>query len=98
MRLERFEIRRGSGGEDRFKGGDGVSRVLSFLRPMEVNLLTGSREVAPFGLAGGSAGALGVNQVLRADGRVESLEGCVRVFVEADDAIRIMTPGGGGFG
>ena len=98
VRLERFEIRRGSGGEGRFRGGDGVSRVLRFLRPMEVNLLTGSREVPPFGLAGGSAGALGVNQVLRADGRVESLEGCARVFVEAGDAIRIKTPGGGGFG
>ena len=96
--LERFEIRRGSGGAGKFRGGDGVTRVLRFLRPMEVNLLTSSREVPPFGLAGGAPGARGVNQVRRADGRVQSLAGCERLFVDAGDAIVMKTPGGGGFG
>ncbi len=96
--LERFEIRRGSGGAGRFRGGDGVLRILKFLRPMEINLLTSHRETPPPGLAGGQPGARGVNQLRRADGRVETLRGCERVFLDAGDAIVMHTPGGGGFG
>jgi len=98
VRLERFEIRRGSGGNGKFKGGDGVIRVLKFLQPMEVNLLTSSREVPPFGLAGGAPGACGVNQVERADGSVQPLAGCDRIFVAPGDAIEMQTPGGGALG
>ena len=96
--LERFEIRRGSGGEGRFKGGDGAVRVLKFLAAMEVNLLTSSREVPPFGLQGGAPGACGVNELRRADGSVQPLSGCDRIFVAPGDTIRMQTPGGGGFG
>jgi len=96
--LERFAIRHGSGGAGRFRGGDGATRVLRFDIPMEVNLLTGHREVPPFGLAGGEPGALGINELRRADGSVERLKGRDRVFLEAGDAIVMHTPGGGGFG
>ena len=96
--LERFEIRRGSGGAGKFRGGDGVTRILKFLRPMEVNLLTGHREVPPMGLAGGQPGACGLNQLRRADGRIETLKGSDRTFVQVGDAIIMHTPGGGGFG
>ena len=96
--LERFEIRRGSGGAGRFRGGDGVTRILKFLQPMEVNLLTGHREVPPIGIKGGQPGACGVNQLRKADGRIETLKSSDRRFVEAGDAIIMHTPGGGGFG
>ena len=96
--LERFEIRRGSGGAGRWRGGHGATRILRFDIPMEVNLLTGHREVPPFGLAGGEPGALGINELRRADGSVERLGGRDRVFLEAGDAIIMHTPGGGGFG
>ena len=56
--LERFEVRQGSGGAGQFPGGEGITRILKFLEPMEVNLLTGHREVPPFGLAGGGAGSM----------------------------------------
>jgi 5-oxoprolinase (ATP-hydrolysing) len=96
--LERFEIRRGSGGSGRFRGGDGATRILRFDTPMEINLITGHREVPPFGLAGGEPGACGVNELRRADGSVQELGGRDRVFLEAGDAIIMHTPGGGGFG
>jgi len=96
--LERFEIRRGSGGAGRFHGGDGAIRALRFDTPMEINLITGHREIPPFGLEGGEPGACGINELRRADGRVERLEGRDRVFLEAGDAIIMYTPGGGGFG
>jgi len=66
--------------------------------PMEVNLITGHREIPPFGLEGGKPGSLGVNQVRRADGSVSPLKGRDRMFLEAGEAIVMHTPGGGGFG
>jgi len=96
--LERFAIRPHSGGAGRFRGGNGATRVLRFDTPMEINLITGHREIPPFGLAGGEPGACGVNELRRADGSVERLEGRDRVFLEAGDAIIMHTPGGGGFG
>ncbi len=96
--LERFAIRRGSGGAGRFRGGNGATRILRFDIPMEINLITGHREVPPFGLAGGEPGACGTNELRRADGSVERLAGRDRVFLEAGDAIIMHTPGGCGFG
>ncbi|MFJ3405506.1 hydantoinase B/oxoprolinase family protein [Promicromonospora sp. NPDC090134] len=93
-----FSVRTGSGGEGRWRGGDGVSRALEFREPMSASLLTGHRRVAPYGMAGGAPGALGSNGVRRADGTVESLAGCDRVELGAGDVLVIETPGGGGYG
>ncbi|MEI8251128.1 MAG: hydantoinase B/oxoprolinase family protein, partial [Synechococcus sp. ELA057] len=71
VRLERFQIRPGSGGAGRWPGGDGVIRQWRALEPLQVSLLTGSRQVAPFGLAGGHAGACGANWLLRSNGSEE---------------------------
>jgi 5-oxoprolinase (ATP-hydrolysing) len=98
VRLERFAIRRGSGGTGRWRGGDGVVRRLRFLAPMTVSILSGSRRVLPFALAGGGDGAVGRNRLERADGRVEDLGGCAQVAVQPVDLLEIATPGGGGFG
>jgi 5-oxoprolinase (ATP-hydrolysing) len=98
VRLERFAIRRGSGGAGRWPGGDGVVRWLRFLEPMTAAILSGSRRVAPFGLAGGSAGQTGQNSLCHADGRTENLSGSALVAMAAGDVLRIETPGGGGYG
>ncbi|NGZ26727.1 MAG: 5-oxoprolinase, partial [Magnetococcales bacterium] len=98
VRLEAFHLALSTGGEGRYKGGDGVVRILRFLQPMTVSLLTQRRTLAPFGLAGGQAGQRGENRLLHADGREEILPGHCQVQVAAGDAIRIQTPGGGGFG
>ncbi|MFQ5557557.1 MAG: hydantoinase B/oxoprolinase family protein, partial [Acidimicrobiales bacterium] len=87
-----------SGGGGRHRGGDGVVRRLRFGEAMEVNLLTGRRVVAPYGLGGGGPGAPGRNRLVRADGEVVELAGCARVEVEPGDAVEISTPGGGGYG
>ena len=66
--LERFAIRRGSGGRGRWHGGDGAIRRVRFLEAMTAAILSGHRRVPPFGMAGGAPGALGRNWVERADG------------------------------
>lgn len=96
--LERFEVRRGSGGRGANRGGDGVVRRLRFGEPMTANLLSSCRRIAPFGAAGGEDGARGRNLLERADGTVSELPGCVRVEVGEGDVMEIHTPGGGGFG
>ncbi|HEX5515461.1 MAG TPA: hydantoinase B/oxoprolinase family protein [Gammaproteobacteria bacterium] len=96
--LRRFQIRRGSGGAGRWHGGDGVIREIEFRVPMTAALLANSHRVAPFGLAGGSAGRPGRACVRRADGCVESLGSTAQAEMRPGDAIVIETPGGGGFG
>ncbi len=96
--LERFAIRRGSGGAGRWSGGDGVVRQLRFEAPMELSMLSERRTRGPFGLAGGEPGAPGRNTLLRADGRREELPGAFRARVEPGDRLRVETPGGGGYG
>jgi 5-oxoprolinase (ATP-hydrolysing) len=96
--LREFAIRQGSGGVGRYRGGDGVVRRIVFREAMSAGILSSHRVKPPFGLKGGAAGALGVNRLIRADGRVEPLPGCTEVRVESGDTIVIETPGGGGFG
>ncbi len=96
--LERFEVRRGSGGAGANRGGDGVVRRLRFGEAMTVNLLSSCRRIEPFGVAGGQPGAVGRNLLERADGAVTELGGCARVEVDAGDVMEIHTPGGGGYG
>ncbi|MFN9637475.1 MAG: hydantoinase B/oxoprolinase family protein [Synechococcaceae cyanobacterium] len=98
VRLERFALRRGSGGAGRGRGGDGVVRELRFLAPMTAAIVSGSRRVPPFGLAGGAAGQVGRNRLARDGGGWEELPGCAELAVEPGDRLRIETPGGGGYG
>lgn len=98
VRLERFAIRRGSGGEGRHKGGDGVIRDVRFLEPMRANMLANRRRVAPKGLAGGGDAQAGRNWVERVDGSIEELTATDAAEMKAGDRFVIETPGGGGFG
>jgi len=99
VRLERFEIRRDSGGRGLHRGGDGVVRDIRFLEAMTVSLLSGHRRVPPYGAAGGCSGQVGENRWLRGDtGSTVILGATSRVEVAAGDRIIIETPGGGGFG
>ncbi len=96
--LESFAVRRGSGGAGRWHGGDGVVRRLRFGEAMRASILSGHREVAPFGMAGGEPGAVGRNRVLRADGSVDELAGTDGTDMAVGDVLEISTPGGGGYG
>lgn len=98
VRVERFEIRRGSGGSGQWRGGDGVTREIRFLAPMSVSLLTQHRGVEPFAMDGGSPGARGRQWLIRRDGTFETLGSVDGAEVGAGDRLVIETPGGGGWG
>jgi 5-oxoprolinase (ATP-hydrolysing) len=96
--LEDFHIRTGSGGRGKWNAGDGISRTIRFLEPMECTILSGHRRVPPFGLAGGGSGEVGENWARRKDGRVERLKGCDATTLEAGEAVIIQSPTAGGYG
>jgi 5-oxoprolinase (ATP-hydrolysing) len=96
--LESFEIRRGSGGAGRWRGGDGGVRRVRFLEPMTAAILSGHRKVAPHGMAGGAPGEPGRNYVLRAGGARIELGPFDQTEMAAGDVFVIETPGGGGYG
>ncbi|WP_426210687.1 hydantoinase B/oxoprolinase family protein [Massilia sp. TWP1-3-3] len=98
VRLESYAIRHGSGGAGRWAGGNGGVRKLRFLEPMMAAILSNNRVHAPFGMAGGEAGATGVNTVLRADGSTEHLPHIGKTEMAAGDTFIVETPGGGGYG
>ena len=98
VRLDAYEIRHGSGGQGRWKGGCGGVRRVRFLEPMTAGILSNGRHVPAFGMNGGRPGALGINRVERRDGQVELLDHIGSTQMGIDDVFVIETPGGGGFG
>jgi 5-oxoprolinase (ATP-hydrolysing) len=98
VRVDSFAVRDGSGGEGRWRGGNGVVRRIRFLEPMTVTLLTGHHRTAPYGMAGGGPGALGDNALERADGSVTPLRGVDSAEAGRNDVLVMRTPGGGGYG
>ncbi|PZU07257.1 MAG: 5-oxoprolinase [Sphingomonas sp.] len=98
VRLERFAVRRGSGGAGAHRGGDGVMRAVRMLEPMTATIVASRRTRAPFGLSQGGPGASGRQWIERADGLVEHISGTADVELAAGDLIAIETPGGGGYG
>ncbi len=96
--LESFEIRRGSGGRGRWRGGEGAVRRVRFLEPMTAAILSGHRLVRPHGMAGGEPGLPGRNYVLRAAGGRTELGPFEQTEMAAGDVFVIETPGGGGYG
>jgi N-methylhydantoinase B len=91
--IDRYAVRRGSGGAGRYRGGDGVVRAYRVLAPCTVTLLTERRRRAPRGAAGGSDGAAGENLL-----NGERLPAKCRRELEPGDVVEIRTPGGGGWG
>ena len=98
VRLEGYEIRKGSGGAGRWRGGDGGVRRVRFLEAMTASILSNGRVHPAFGLAGGKDGAPGLNRVIRVDGAVEPLGHIGSAEMQPGDVFEIQTPGGGGFG
>ena len=93
LRVERYELREGSGGAGTHRGGDGVIREIRVLEDCRLSLLTERRRHAPRGVAGGSDGAPGRNLL-----NGEELPPKISRPVQAGDVLRIETPGGGGYG
>lgn len=97
--LEKFAIRRGSGGWGKYFGGNGIDRRIKFHEPMSVSILANRRKVPPYGMAGGGTGAVGKTWVVRAsDGTEDTMSSCDKRNVDAGDIFVLQTPGGGGYG
>ena len=96
--LREFSIRQGTGGDGKFRGGDGLVREVEFLEPLNAAILSERRVYAPYGLDGGEPGTCGRNLFLRNDGTTLSLGGKNEIHAEAGERFRIETPGGGGYG
>jgi N-methylhydantoinase B len=93
MRVRRLEVRRGSGGAGRHRGGDGIVRELEALEPMAFTLITERRRHAPKGRNGGGEGAPGRNLLNGSE-----LPSKASGELAPGDRLRIETPGGGGQG
>ena len=100
MRVRRYRIRAGSGGRGRFPGGDGLERDLELLEDATVSLVTERRVSRPWGLDGGEPGAGGENWLLPGgdEARAERLADKCTLELRAGDVVRLLTPGGGGYG
>ncbi|MFQ5532427.1 MAG: hydantoinase B/oxoprolinase family protein [Candidatus Methylomirabilales bacterium] len=97
LRVLRYEIRRGSGGKGRYRGGDGVRRDIQLLTDATVGLLSDRRRFQPYGLYGGESGQAGESILMTPRGE-EPLGSKFSILVRAGEVISIRTPGGGGYG
>jgi len=97
VQIEKYALRRGSGGSGKYRGGDGLVRSYIFLEELEVSLLTDRRRTKPYGLFGGLPGKRGLNYLVR-NGKRLMLSSKVSIRVKKGDRIIIHTPGGGGYG
>jgi N-methylhydantoinase B len=93
LRVERYAVRRGSGGDGRYRGGDGIVRSVTLQEDATVSLLTERRRHAPTGVSGGADGECGENRI---DG--ETVPAKVTREVESGTTVTVETPGGGGYG
>lgn len=98
VRLERFAVRRHSGGSGQHRGGNGAVREIRFLEPMTAAIVSSRRRTSAHSLAGGDSGVPGRNQVRRVNGDVQQLDACAQVEMQAGDCFIVETPGGGGYG
>ncbi|EPS72616.1 hypothetical protein M569_02132 [Genlisea aurea] len=96
--LRRFGLREGSGGLGVRRGGEGIVREIEFRRPVVVSILSERRVHSPRGLRGGRNGGRGANYLITGGKRTVYLGGKNTVEVDAGDILRILTPGGGGWG
>ncbi|MFQ6108225.1 MAG: hydantoinase B/oxoprolinase family protein [Candidatus Aminicenantales bacterium] len=97
LRIRRYNLRKGSGGRGKKRGGDGIIREYEFLVPTQVTILSERRRFAPYGLSGGESGRKGTN-ILFSKGKKRLLGSKVNIQVHPGDVLRIETPGGGGYG
>jgi N-methylhydantoinase B/oxoprolinase/acetone carboxylase alpha subunit len=100
MRVRRYRLREGSGGAGEFPGGEGIERDLEMLEDATVSLVTERRVSQPWGLDGGAPGSPGENWLLPGgdESRAERLPDKCTVALQAGDVVRVLTPGGGGYG
>ncbi len=98
FRIWKYALAAGSGGQGLYSGGEGIVREYEMLAPVTVTMLSERRRTPPWGLAGGNPGACGSNWLCRVGGHEEQLPGHFTRQLHPGDRLRIVTPGGGGWG
>jgi len=99
LRVVATRIRRGSGGRGRWRGGDGIERAIALRAPARVTVISERRVLRPWGLAGGGAGARGLNLLRLSGSRAPvRLPGKFQIDLASGSVITVSSPGGGGFG
>lgn len=98
LRVTRYSLRKNSGGEGKFRGGDGIIREVELLSDAEVTLLSDRRTRGPYGLQGASEGSAGKTEIIRGEGSRDELPGKCSVRLKKGERVRIESPGGGGWG
>jgi len=98
LRVRSYSLRTGSGGQGKFRGGDGILREIEVLTDCEVTLLADRRSRGPWGLAGAKDGLCGAATIIRTDGSRQQMPGKFSTRLRKGERIRIETPGGGGWG
>jgi N-methylhydantoinase B len=100
VRVRRYALRAGSGGEGKFRGGDGIVREIEFLSEVNCSILSDRRRIPPYGLRGGAPGKPGRNVLRppRREGRAVELPSKTVFRAPAGSRLSIETPGGGGWG
>jgi N-methylhydantoinase B len=97
LMIEEYRLRRGSGGDGRHGGGEGLVRSMRFLNPVVATITSERRLRGPYGLAGGEPGQPGRNSLIW-QGKEQHLGGKCSIVLQPGAVLRIATPGGGGWG
>jgi N-methylhydantoinase B/oxoprolinase/acetone carboxylase alpha subunit len=100
LRVRHYGLRSDSGGAGRAPGGDGIVREIEVLEDVTLSLITERRTNPPWGVAGGAPGAPGENWLLPGgdEAHAERVSDKCTIRLRAGDVVRILTPGGGGYG
>jgi N-methylhydantoinase B len=98
LRVTKYSLRKNSGGQGKFRGGDGIVREIELLEDADVTLLADRRSRGPYGLFGGADGAAGRTNIVRTNGELSPLPGKTSVSLKKGERIRIESSGGGGWG
>lgn len=95
--VNEYSVRRGTGGNGKYLGGDGIIREMTVLADSEVTVLSERRIHGAYGIAGGRPGLPGKNTIIE-DGHNLEMPGKFNTNLKKNSVLRIETPGGGGYG
>lgn len=99
LRVTRYELVPGSGGEGEFRGGLGIRRDIMILcEEATVSVMGERHKFRPWGIAGGGEGSPGKYALIDPSGKVYSLSSKTTIRVKKGWTVSLMTPGAGGYG
>lgn len=99
LRVRRYELREGSGGAGKHRGGHGVVRSVEVVgHAARVSIQSDRRKLKPYGLLGGGEGMPGRNYVVDRAGKRVDVPGKASLTLKDGDVISVETPGGGAWG